>query len=370
VSAKRCLCLLVVVLGALGAAIPADAERNRQLLEQWRQDPEHAARLQRDLRAFYALPKAQQERIRRLDRRLHELDPVARRRLWTALQRYVAWVESLPEDDRQRLAAAEPSERLPLIRQIRDRQFMERLPERVRQDLLALPEDRQRERLRQLRQEEQQRRRELRRLARLPLPAGSARPPTSMKELPPDVHAHVQDRLLPRLSPQENQRLHAAEGKPAVFMPTLAALNAAHPYLPPSPTGRVVRYVDLPWGAKIHLPKGKLERSGQWKALAEKIGRWPDFALAFVELVPPQQRRGLPPLGASRPVEFPSGARPAIEGLTKQLSPEEARRLHDVEGHWPDYPLLLLDLARKHKVQLPGVTPPGPREWWKEKNSQ
>src|SRR4051794_21448127 len=100
---RRCwlfLGLAGLLIGALAAAPPdtaGDLQRNRRLLDRWRHDPEHYARLEEDLRAFWALPPWRRERLRRLDRDLHEADPHTRRRLWGVLERYHTWLERLPE---------------------------------------------------------------------------------------------------------------------------------------------------------------------------------------------------------------------------------------------------------------------------------
>src|SRR5690242_1822023 len=102
---------LLVLLGAL--ALPAAAapdggdalQHNRELLEKWRADPDHYARLQRDLRAFWAMPPARRKQIRRLDQELHQADAKTRKRLWAVLERYHAWLEALPEADRARVEA-------------------------------------------------------------------------------------------------------------------------------------------------------------------------------------------------------------------------------------------------------------------------
>ena len=74
--------LLATVL--LGTAIPVlavsgpsgdELEHNRRLLARYRAEPDHYARLLRDLRAFQALPPERQERERRFDHDLHQEDP-------------------------------------------------------------------------------------------------------------------------------------------------------------------------------------------------------------------------------------------------------------------------------------------------------
>jgi hypothetical protein len=339
----------------LGAVAGDDVARNRQQLTQWRQDAEHAARLQRDLQAFHALPRERQEQIRDLDRRLHDTDDKTRWHLWQVMERYAAWLESVPEEDRRRLAEAAPAERLQLVRAIRDRQFLERLPPKEREEVLRLPVVQMPQRLAQLRQQEKQRQDELRRLARQPLLILPGWVPGDLKQLSPEAQAYVREHLLPHLTPEEAQRLHATEGKPAAFRAELLALADRHPVLPPLPSGPVIRYADLPVRAKIIMPRGRLERGGKWVTLVARQGHWPEFALAFIDAVPPSLRPGLPPLGASRLSEFPKGVPAAIESLFDKATPEEARHLRDAEGHWPDYPLRLRELARKKNVTLPGM---------------
>src|SRR5436305_96172 len=96
----------LVLFAAAAAALPAVAvpegsrdalEHNRELLEKWRADPDHYARLQRDLRAFWALPPARRRQMRRLDQDLQHADARTRKRLWAVLERYHAWLRPLPK---------------------------------------------------------------------------------------------------------------------------------------------------------------------------------------------------------------------------------------------------------------------------------
>ena len=64
---RLALALAALLVGLAAAADPDALEHNRRLLERWRSDPDHYRRLQRDLRAFHALPRARQEQLRRLD---------------------------------------------------------------------------------------------------------------------------------------------------------------------------------------------------------------------------------------------------------------------------------------------------------------
>ncbi len=154
--------LTAAMPGEEGAPEVTDAvnlERNRQLLDKWKADPEHYARLQRDLRDFWALPKSKRRQIRQLDQDFHQLDAKTQRRLWQVAERYTAWLDRLPQAERQQIEQAKDSqERLQLIRTIRERQWIERLPRKVREDLEKLPPEARAAQIVQLRKQERQQR--------------------------------------------------------------------------------------------------------------------------------------------------------------------------------------------------------------------
>src|SRR5438067_10800081 len=109
-------CLRIVLLLACAAlapvicysdqAAPDEVETSERLLERWKADPEHYARLQNDLRAFWQMPPERQDRLRQFDGQLHETDSLTQKRLWAVMERYSAWYERLPEADRRRVEAA------------------------------------------------------------------------------------------------------------------------------------------------------------------------------------------------------------------------------------------------------------------------
>ncbi len=128
-SVARYCWLSTQLFCCLLAATPAheagsdDLEHNRQLLKKWQVDPEHSARLQRDLRDYWALPASKRERLRLLDKELHQLDEKTQKRLWKALERYSVWLEQLPENERKEIeTASDAQERLRRIKEIRARE--------------------------------------------------------------------------------------------------------------------------------------------------------------------------------------------------------------------------------------------------------
>lgn len=365
---SRGLAVLLPVLGFVLSATPAhesasaDRERNRRLLSKWKADPEHYARLQQDLRDFWALPEEQRLRLRALDRELHQLDDKTQKRLWKTAERYTLWLERLPDEDRQQIeTAGDSQEKLRRIREIRQRQTIERLPKRIGDELRELPAEERTARLAKLREQEQWQRK----LWQRPLGAAAPRlgkPPTSLRELPPDARQFIEKNVLPRLSDEEQARLRQAEGRPE-FVAVVKHLSEQHPVLPPLPAPHkpITRYEDLPDRAKVEAgSKPSWERRTQvWEKLHKVEGKWPEWALAFHAALTPEQRQQMPPLGASRPSDFSPQVGAFIEQtLTKKISLRERKDLRDAEGRWPEYPKRLLELAHKHKLEVPGLSLP------------
>ncbi len=139
---RSLLLALGVTVPFLAAAEPAEEPpaatiaANRHLLDHWRGDPDHYARLQRDMVVFRGLNPAKQEQLRRFDRDLQEKDSATQNRLWRVMHRYADWLERLPENQRNDIdAAATPAERLTIIRDLRDREWLSRLPKAVREQV-------------------------------------------------------------------------------------------------------------------------------------------------------------------------------------------------------------------------------------------
>jgi hypothetical protein len=67
----------------------------------------------------------------------------------------------------------------------------------------------------------------------------------------------------------------------------------------------------------------------------------------------------MPPLGASRPGEFPREVGVFLRTkLEPKLTADEKQHLHAAEGKWPEYPKRLLQLAEKYKLGVPGMSLP------------
>src|SRR5262245_13838348 len=189
-------------------------EQNRQLLERWRDDPEHYARLKRDGKAFAQMPPERQDRLRQLDRDLHAEDSATQTRLWAALDRYLTWLEKLPQDNRAWIEAApDATERLERVKVIRDRQWVARLPQKTQDELASMPVEKRPERVAELRRQERQRRLGWFWASHdLDEPALKRARPTRLAEFPPEVQFYYRASLAHILADADKRHLDQAEG--------------------------------------------------------------------------------------------------------------------------------------------------------------
>jgi len=362
----------LVLLAALGVAAPVlalpeassdDLEHNRKLLEKWRQDPGHYARLKEDLRAFAALPPEKQERLRKLDQELHEEDSATQTRLWRVLDRYVTWLDRLKEtdpNDWQRINDAEdPKERLQRIKEVRDRQWVDRLPRPLRERVQAESKDKRPKVIEELRKKERERNLEWQL-------ANRHNQPRRLADFPPEVQTFVQESLRPVLGPEERQQLKNAEGQWPLYARTLVELADRHPViLPGSPAGPTRPQLLMGEAQRFFktLPPSS-PTATQRRRLSQVEGKWPDYGITLTELAR-NAKVQLPPFGPCKPENFSPAVREFIDKtLMKKLSEQEQTDLKKEEGMWPEYPRMLLQLSRQHKLEIPGMKLPGPREFW------
>jgi hypothetical protein len=407
--------LIAVVAAAaplLGEAGDDELQVHRRLLDRWKSDPDHYARLQRDYKAFVALDAPQRDRLRKLDLDLHEQDSVTQARLGRVLERYVSWLEKQSDADRRRIeAAVGSSEKVQIIKELRENEWIRRLArvdqERIKQ--ATSPEERD-ETVSVIRQEERQRHRDLRVAVNRPPeppvvpvvapqppaqappsqvpPAKPASPPAPKRpqpvrlaEFPAEVRDFYSHSLQYLLSEGEKDRLAAAEGQWPTYARTFRELADKHPVtMPPGKkTGPRTR-MELPaeWKAYYALPGGNakkpLERpyphvlnKSEREELSKVMGQWPAYALMLHAAVARHKDRKMPAdqLGPCKPEDFQPEVQKFLAGdLAKKLNDREQKRLKDAEGKWPDYPNLVMELARKHDLRVPGTYLPGPAGLW------
>jgi hypothetical protein len=354
-----------IFLLALAAAAPVTSnnpEANRALLRDMRSsDPEHYGVLVRNFERFQALSPQQQEKLRQLDRQLHEEDSQTQARLTHALSEYAAWLTRLPERDRQRiLSAADSAERLRIIREIKERQWFERLPVSQRNEWQTSSESKRKELIERWHKEEQAQRElwaEARRrwddALELPMPL------SAQEEAIRQMKVFVEKRLTPMLNLNERDRLRRAEEErliaPFAMLRVIIELSERHPVLALEP--RNLTYESLPAEYKKALQS--LPKSAEPAVNRLPSGVWPRYPVEVTDVlrkynVAPKQQ-----LGPASAADFPPNVQQFIEQKLKpKLTSAEAETLKKAEGRWPEYPLALHDLARQHKLVIPELSLP------------
>lgn len=321
------------------------------------------------IKAFRALPATRQGEVVRLDRDLHAKEAKERDRLFRALEAYAIWLDRLPEPERRGvMSAATPNLRLGVVRDVRDRQWLDALPVAVR----GKPEQVQ------IWRDEEATRRDRLAFVRKHADVFAA----NKSPWPFDTETgrrEVQEfaRTVFKLDDPKRRRLDGFEY--AEYTRTLLTaqrdetwawyglvvyeLMHQRPYLP-EPADPKLTFADV-----NDLPEA-YSRFAK-KALPFKLnavkGRWPDFPLQLHNELQAGKFGGgaLPPLGPTHYTEFKEPVRTfATRDLFPKLSADERREMERAGGKWPDYSKRFVELAKKYDLSVPGVTLPfSPRRW-------
>jgi hypothetical protein len=330
------------------------------------QDPETQLRYRRLHAAFEALPPDEQAHLSRL------------------LQSYQTWLARLPEADRDLVyAAPTAADRLAVVRRLREADWVATLPAPYRRAYDALTDDRARRAKVAAWRAEVADRREEWAVAQKNWPEFQpGRLPAALQSEGKALDRFL-DNLRHALTDEESRQLDQAKAASEDqlshhhFYWLVANLAEAHPLCP----GRVgpKDFPALPAEVQSVLlaQPGLFTKKGDTlvptaedaKDLRKSVGRWPDFA---VELTRYCQRHGLgdlPPLGDCKEADMPSEVREAVKRLRDQVkrtkeNREQFDQLQKAEGKWPDYPLKVAELCRKHQIPLPGWALPGPPGLW------
>jgi hypothetical protein len=358
------------------AAVPAlsaggdDPEENGRLLLLWQKGaPEHYQRIVSDYGVFQDYPEEKQKRIRAFHDALQAKDDATREHLLVVLERYRVWRDKLAKDQLKELDKAGTEERLKLVREWRQ---IQRLPEKLANEVKALPVAERAKRLAKLHIEEQARQTRWR--------GGEAVDPDWKRIAPKlleDFPQEVQD--LVKKTPwtsSELAKLESAKGKWPNYAETIFQLWKEHGGLPPLPGNPVVDEKSLlnalpePQKTQAQLGANKLVFLQHRKM----EGKWPEYALTVGKLLQANLRDKLPqngrfpPLGACTREEFPPETRQCIKNLTKTvLTTRESKRLEtqEQEKQWPEFPRNLMEMARRYGKAIPHISPPGPPGLWK-----
>jgi hypothetical protein len=369
--ARLVVLLVLPVAAALASSDPVsdDLDRNARLVEKYRRDnPAYYEQLRRDLRAFQSLPVEKRERLRQLDRALREQDSPTQKRLWAVLDRFIAWLDRLPEEDRRRVEEAPTrEERMRVIKELREQEFVRRLPRRVRDEVEQLSGEERANKIAALREEEREVRVAWNPKGRHADAGPNPDKPVHISDLSPQAQNYVTEVLMPMLSGSERVRLRDAKGQWPLFARTLLDLAEQHPIgLPPGLKPGVSLPKQLTGDAKLAytkltqqggVPGQPAPRRAQLKTVESK---WPEFARELTRLARSHLIEIKVPLGPCKPDEFMPAVKAFItDELTPALTDAEKQALTKAEGVWPDYPDLIVELTRKHNLEVPMMRLPG-----------
>lgn len=371
--------LMLAFLITLGkpAGIFADArdeqeQKYQSLLKKLKASPEHHNQLKKNYESFQALPKEKQKTLKDLDNAIFQLiksydsfqtlgkekqislkktagksDSQEAGRLLEVFQKFGGWYEALDQAEKDNLAkASHPDGRIAEIKKILTSQWMGRLPKRDLDSLLKLDETTRAIQIVKMKKEEQ---------IRVAQSFDKKKKGGLYLEETQKFIAQIKQQL----SIEQLEKVGKLEGKKAAFVKMILDFADDNPPLPLNKMG--VKYLspkDLPPEVLTLL---KSLKPGVYKSveLTKNEKKWPAFARGVTEII----RRSDPAFnyefGACKFEDLPEDIRTVVENeLIQMLQDDEKVKLQLVEGKWPDYPLMLRDLARVHWVTIPGISIP------------
>lgn len=349
---------------------------------------------QKLIEQFQNYPPVRRQQLRDLHRELNELPAPERASYRRTLETYAAWLDRLPDGGRKEiLAAPTGGERLDAALRVRERLWRESLPQGQQKALKSVASVEERTQLlNEYRRREQSSRSEweLTRQQWQPNKLGDhkawpfydAALSKSLdefirKSFGVDLNQPLLDRKADvaapcRLTREELAELryrHDAavkEGYWYSYGACLLQLSELHPMLPEPGKGKPITTMDqsplTPQKVRGLLPKDGTPPFSRLKAL----GRWPDFALEIQKL-DATSREKLPPLGPCKPGEFSDELEQFLKGgLLPKLSKTERDKFDYLQGKWPEYPRMMIELAKAKNLSVPGAMLPGEPKLWNE----
>lgn len=351
------LTLAPALLAAVPDPTPQELEANRRRWAQLQQLPERAAAIRQAAKNFQMISAERREAILQLD---HDLRQPEGQPLRDVLVRYVAWIETLPAEDREKIRqAADKQKKLAVIRILREQDWLKHQPKATRDRLAGLKDKERSDAIAKLKAEEKQRRFEWAAAQRFWRELEEKRPlPAHVADLPTDVQTYVQEYLFRLLTAEEKDRLLRSEGQWPLFPMTLVELADRHPPALPGADGPRF-FADLPKGVQLNI---KVNMALKTKFVE---GRWPEFAIKMTELAAKR--------GQAFPHEwwafgYKALSEPMQKFVDAELKPkldrEQLAKLARAEGRWPEYPDTLQKLAALHHLDPPWFTLPRDRKQW------
>lgn len=333
--------------------------------------------LRAQFKILQSLPPARQQQLRDLDRDLHALDAAAQDRLYKVMANYNYWLARLPADERRRIIeAATPDERLSLIQKVKDREWIETLPKAYR-DKYANAEKGDRGRLLVMWREEQHERREewqfvVRNWEDIKDERTPLAPPLEVRKQLDAYSLNLESQMLPSDREKLRKARDNMQEERGMFQYFRALLELSDRYvLLPGPLDGPRHFDALPKADRDALEKADklfFKKKNIPKELQGPQGRWPDFAIAVTDYAK-QHGIVLPePLGPNNKAAMPAEVRlfidEKLEPVLQKTDPVDLARLHKAERKWPDYPRTVMELAKQHKLVVPGWMIPGKADLW------
>lgn len=371
--------LMLVGLVALGMprGIFADArdeqeQKYQSILKKLKASQEHYNQLLKNYESFQALPQEKQKSLKDLDDAIHQLtksydsiqaigrekqilpkkmegksDAQEAGRLLEVFQRFGDWYETLNQAEKENLGKASyPDGRIEEIKRILTSQWMMRLPKADLDGLLKLDEKMRAAQIVKMKKEEQLR------------IAQSFDKKKKVGLYSEDSQKFI-TQVKQQLSGEQLEKIGKLEGKKGAFVKMILDFAEDNPLLPLNKMGtKYLTMKDLPPEVSAQLKI--LKQAGAYKQseITKVEKRWPAFARAVTEII----RRSDPTFnyefGACKLEDFPEDARVVLDELVQMLQEDEIVKLQSLEGKWPDYPLIIRDLARVHLVIVPGISIP------------
>ena len=340
---------------------------------------------------FKKFPNTRQQQLRELDQQFQTLPTSERDQLGRVLESYAVWLDRLPDPDRKDvLVAASSDARLEKVRLLRNKQWRESHTLAVQKKLAAAATLEERSQFIETQKKMESARRDQWSLARRqwelhhgpdrknPWPFSD---PVLTKQVDEYIKAVFKADLNAKFEPKSDamrlsreefsdlkMRQEAAkkEGDWSLYGLLLYQLAERHPYLPEPGTGKPL--VEMPpltaQFLKDARSKGFFPKSENRQPTR---GKWPEFALELANEAKKVKLTVPFSFGPCRPGEFTEPVNTFLkDSLFPQLDSNQIESLKKLEGKWPEYPKLIIALARDPKIDLPipGVTLPGQPSLW------
>lgn len=362
---------------AWAIAQPTADERERQRrLAELRMHPEQLARLRDHLKAFLDLPEKRRLAIAKLDQDLHDLPAKERKQLGDVLDRYADWLEQLRQKNPAAYQAIkdapDAAARRALIKDQREREWMEAQPKKQRDEWAQLQGAARAQYVANLRAEARHRHeqwliakrfwKELEIKQPMPTRLGEF---TDKGEKADKVKKYVDEYLLPYLTAEEKKALESAEGRWPDYPQALVAIASKYPSaLPPSPPRN---FSQLPTPVQNRLTEKKKGDAKKAAAIQKELqqSEGPHFATKVVSVN--LRDKKLPFNNEYLAASYIALLPPMKEFMDKKLIPvldsTEKQQLSENLGKWPAYPETIRDLAKKHELSPPWHILPDPQIW-------